>query len=230
MSQPSRRRVVQGAAWTAPAIVWASAAPAFAASCVGCVTLDWNQRPLGTAATGSLTTTGTSPAGCQGLPVTASLIPAPDPGPHHGTSHYRGTYLGSAYDMDGLSETNRGLVLSTWEGSTGVTFTFVSPAKSLSFSIHDFTRHDLSHFEDLTFSRAVTVTRRQGSTAISGSGAGPYSRTGNQSPADSTIDVTTGTVTPGFSSFTVTLAVDTPSDLIRPRSPSIAIGDLSICF
>lgn len=201
----TRRTVATGLAWAVPTTAAAVAAPAFAASCSGqCFTMNWNQWDNGTMANGLVgTTTPTSSEGCaSGTNPTVSIhvTQTGEPGTpkyatastnmyntnHHGMVGYRGQSLDlgivNTYTLNGMSSSNRGLVLNIgYCTSSTVTFTVSQPVTSFTLPMYDLTRtnsaiRNQQHQDTVEFSMPVTLTGDTGRLNAT-SGTGPFFRT-----------------------------------------------------
>lgn len=186
----SRRTVVVGAAWVAPAVVAVSALPAAAAS-PGCtsstVALNWGLAVLG--GTRQLTDPFTrtisftpQPAGTKpGTTITFTAL-------HEWAGNMRGdndTFQGNAavttFNVGGIGEVGYGLLQRVGQnGKTvptaadyqTVTFTFPEPLHGLSFSITDIDRTwSTGQRETRDFFDAVALTSPTPYTAVAPSGS-----------------------------------------------------------
>lgn len=162
-----RRTLAAGVAWTAPAIVLASAAPAFGTSQndEGCFVMNWADQPIGTKLVEGQVFTTTPLFDHSGTPptitvTTSGTVAESDPKPgedisgagyvsksFNRTIGHKGTQVGyypdEPYDpIPGTSPSDPGLVLNI--GSRGsyttVRFAFSQPVKSVTVPIANLTR------------------------------------------------------------------------------------------
>lgn len=159
----SRRTIARGAAWAAPAVVAASALPAFAVSpCKGCYSYNWSSADLGKLASevvmvGQLDTgvacatppTASISLDMGGTPGASTSCSTDPPGLYskafNGRIGYQGEQNGypasKPYTIPPLSATNPGLILNIGhETATSVTWTFSQPVDSVAVDIYDISR------------------------------------------------------------------------------------------
>jgi hypothetical protein len=220
-TRPRRRSVVAAGAWAAPAVVAASATPAFAAS--PCVTqlLNWDSYATGAAPPASIV--------IAGVTITRSLTYAggATPNPASGTvlAGPRGNVTGNAF---AIAMGATGAPVATGNSAT-LTLTFSTAIKDLTYTLMDIDRVANSWRDQVSLTAGFSVVGTLGTNINVGSGAAgtPWSSTNsnNLGNTDATGNVTVRYAGPISS---VSIIYSNGAD-VSATSMAIFLSDVSFC-